>query len=401
MIADAGRALVVTSGRSRGSLAAVRALTRAGWSVGVGSPDDGGMVAASRWCAQRHRVARPRGDGQQFVGDVRRAVREQGYDVVFGGADDWMAALAHYREALPASVAHPGVRTVAAALDKVELTERARRAGLSAPRSEPATAAALAGWAGPVVVKCRTHWQPGQVQQHRIEARSYPDATSAGPRVEAVRAAGLEPVLQERVTGRLGALIGLFSDGRLTGRVQQMTTGLWPTPSGVSSRAQTVPVDEALAAAAERLLTGLGWSGLVELQFLTGDDGVPHLTDLNGRFYGSLALAEAARPGLVDLWGRLVLGEPLSPLPDGRVGVRYAWIAGDLRRSGVERRGGLVADLVDTMRWTARSRHSVWDVRDPGPALYLLSGRLRPAQARLRVLAGRRAPRAGAATTRG
>ncbi|MDD9204840.1 hypothetical protein PU560_00005, partial [Georgenia sp. 10Sc9-8] len=68
--------------------------------------------------------------------------------------------------------------------------------------------------------------------------------------------------------------------------------------------------------------------GLVELQFLTGADGVPHLIDLNGRFFGSMALSNAARPGLTDDWGRLALGEPVGRLPDARPGVRYVWAAG-------------------------------------------------------------------------
>lgn len=90
-----------------------------------------------------------------------------------------------------------------------------------------------------------------------------------------IRAADAEPVLQTPVRSRLGALIGIFHDGRLHGRVQQTTTRLWPTPNGVSARAMTVPVDEELVARAEALLQDLGWWGLVELQFLTGEDRVP------------------------------------------------------------------------------------------------------------------------------
>jgi hypothetical protein len=195
--------------------------------------------------------------------------------------------------------------------------------------------------------------------------------------VDRIRSAGGEPVLQVPVRGRLGALIGVFHEGRLHGPVQQVSARLWPTPYGASARAETVPVDPGLVSRSEALLARLGWSGLVELQFLTGDDGVPYLTDLNGRFYGSMALAEAARPGLVDLWGRLVLGDAPGPLPAATTAVRYSWLAGDLRRARVERRGGLLTDALDTLRWAYGARHSVWDVRDMGPSRYLLARRLR------------------------
>ena len=371
------RALIVTLGRARGALAALRALGCAGWTVGVGTPDGTGMVTASRWCHRRHVVPRPRGNGDGFVAGIQRAISDGGYDVVFGGADDWMAALATYQDRIPTRVAHPPADTVIAALDKVELAKRAAAADLSAPRTEMATHAVVARWRGPVVVKCRAHWHPGQQHEQRIEARVYPDVTAAMGQIRLLRDAGFEPILQEPIEGRLGALIGLFHNGCLLGRVQQETSALWPTPSGVSSRAHTVSVDEGLARRAAALLGDLGWSGLVELQFLKDVRGVAHLIDLNGRFYGSMALANAAGLNLPDAWARQALGHPLPPLPDGRPGVRFVWTAGDLRRAFIERRGGLIVDVVHTLRWARTSGDSVWDRRDLGPVKALAGARLR------------------------
>ena len=371
------RALIVTVGRARGALAAVRALSGAGWSVGVGTPDGKGMVTASRWCRYRHVVARPRGLGEGFVEGVQRAVREVGYDVVFGGADDWMAALATYRERIPARVAHPAAETVASALDKLELTKRAGSVGLASPRTELATEAVLAGWQGPLVVKCRAHWHPGQRHEYRVEARRYAEVAAAMDRIRLLRDVGFEPIVQASVDGRLGALIGLFHEGRLVGRVQQETSRLWPTPSGVSARAETVPVDEELATRATALLADLDWSGLVELQFLTDARGVRHLIDLNGRFYGSMALAVAAGVNLPDAWARQVLGRPAPYPEDARTGVRFVWTAGDLRRAARERRGDLVRDVLSTLRWARTASDSVWDRRDLGPTRELIAGRLR------------------------
>ncbi len=373
----------MTLGRARGALAAVRALDVAGWRVGVGTPDGGGMVGASRACRATHVVPRPRGDGRDFAGAVAEAVRTGGYDVVFGGGDDWMAALSHLRADIPAVVAHPAPDVVDRALDKAGLVERARAVGLAAPRTVEATPEALEAWQGPVVVKCRSHWRPGQRKLLRVEARWFASAhdPAARERLDLIRDSGLEAVLQEPVDGGLGALIGLVHGGRLTGRLQQRARSLWPTPSGVSASAVTVPVDADLAARAERLLVDLGWTGLVELQFLTGPDGVPHLIDLNGRFYGSMALTDAARPGLADAWGRQVLGLDVPDLPDAPAGVRFSWGAGDLRRASVERRGGLVSDVARTLAWSATAQRSVWSLRDPGPTWHLVTGRLRPGPA--------------------
>ena len=240
----------------------------------------------------------------------------------------------------------------------------------------------MAEWQGPVIVKSRTHWNVGQTRPHRIEAQRFPAVDSAQAQIERLHEAGAQAVLQEPITGQLSALIGLYHDGRLDGRVQQVTSGLWPTPNGVSTRARTVPVDEELASRAEKLLEHIGWQGLVELQFLRDEQGTAHLIDLNGRFYGSMALAESARPGLVDTWALRALGQPTAPLSDGKVGVRYAWSAADLRRALVERRGGLARDVVDTLRWAAGAKHSVWALRDLAPTRRLVTERLQPRTSR-------------------
>ncbi|MBM7781279.1 hypothetical protein [Arthrobacter tumbae] len=369
------RALIVSTSRDRGALAAARSLRAAGWTVGVGTPEGRGMLCSSRAVAACHTVPRPRGDGKAFIEGVSAAVKAGGYDVVFGGGDDWMAALATYRHQIPTTVAHPSPDAVERALDKVLLAESAGRVGLAAPRTVPATPEAIADWDGPVVVKSRAHWSPGQTRPHRIEARLFDSMTAAKERVNHMEELGAEPLLQEPIRGQLGALIGFFRDGHLEGRVQQETPRLWPTPNGASARAQTVAVDAALAEKVEALLTDIGWWGLVELQFLTDDDGVSHLIDFNGRFFGSIALTNAARPGLADAWGRLALGETVPHLADAPAGFRYAWTAGDLRRARIERRGGLVADLADTIRWASRAQHSVWDVKDPGPTMNLIFAR--------------------------
>jgi putative peptidoglycan lipid II flippase len=108
------------------------------------------------------------------------------------------------------------------------------------------------------------------------------------------------------------------------------------------------------------------------LQFLTGADGIPQLIDLNGRFYGSMALADAAGANLADAWGRQVLDLDVPPLTDAPAGVRFSWLAGDLRRAFTERRGGVARDISSTLRWAKGAHKSVWDVRDPGPTWNLV-----------------------------
>lgn len=375
-----GAVLVLAHVRDRGSVTVARALHRAGWRVGAGTPRvSGGLVGASRAVGPTHVVPRPRGSLAPFVRAVNAAAASEAYDLVLGTGDDWMAGLAHAAGDLTVPVATPPAPVVGHALDKLRLTRAARAAGVAAPDTwvppvglDPGTVSY------PVVVKARTHWRPGVTRRHRVEARLCRGPEELDAQLARMRRQGEEPVLQRVVDGRLGALVGVMQDGVLTARVQQQASRVWPTPSGASARAVTVPVDEELARRSERLLRDLGWEGLVELQFLTDTDGTPWLIDLNGRPFGSLALSESARPGLVDAWVRSTLGLPVPELSDGRAGVRYHWLAGDLRRARTERRGGLVRDVGDSLRWAVGARHSLARVDDLGPVAHLLTARLRP-----------------------
>lgn len=371
-----GAALLLAHVRDRGVLTAARALRSAGWRVDAGSPRaDGGLLGASRAVGTVHVVPRPTGDKDAFVAAVEEAHRRGGYDVVFGSGDDWMAAVSYLQDRLPVRVAHPSSDVVARALDKLELARLAADVGLRSPWTRPAEEVGTDDSPLPVVVKNRWHWVPDRSRRHRVETRVCRTRESLREHLAGFSHDGDEPVLQEHIEGGLGALIGVMHEGRLLGRVQQVSPRLWPTPTGASARARTVPVDPDLAERSEDFLRRLGWTGLVELQFLVTDDGTHHLIDVNGRFFGSLALSESARPGLVDAWARSVIGAPVPELGDGRVGLRYHWLPGDLRRAVTERRGGLGRDVWESVRWGVGARHSVATLGDPRPALHLLAGR--------------------------
>lgn len=400
-----GAVLVLAHVRDRAAVTVARALRRHGWRVGAGTPRvSAGFVGASRAVSATHVVPRARGTLEEFVHAVTGAVETGGYDLVVGAGDDWMAALSHVADRLPVPVAAPRPAVVERALDKLSLVEAAHAAGLAAPRTWiPAPDVDPGAVPLPVVVKSRTHWRPGLTRRHRVEVELCRDADALAGQLARIRAHHDDPVLQQPVEGRLGALVGVVHEGRLRGRVQQIAPRLWPTPHGASARAVTVPVDPELARRSEVLLRQIGWVGLVELQFLTGDDGRSWLIDFNGRPFGSVALAEGARPGLLDAWVRGALGRPVPDLADGQVGVRYQWLAGDLRRARIERRGGLARDVGESLRWAVGARHSLARIDDPGPVAHLLTARFRPDDPDPDVLAGapvqRMMPRTTSPTT--
>jgi predicted ATP-grasp superfamily ATP-dependent carboligase len=371
-----GRALVVEEGRTRGALAAVRALAGAGWTVGTGTPGARGLAGRSRYVTTRHAVPPPRDGVDAFVDAVARAVRAGGYDVVLAGGDAELLTLAAGAERVGAALPHPSYDVLVRAVDKRELSEAAQRAGLAVPRLLPP----VDPLTGEAVVKPRWHWRPDRPGgTGRVEAEVVRTAEELAAAVRRMRAGGAEPLVQERVAGELQAFATVAAaDGSLVGRVQQRAVRIWPPDAGVSVRAETVPVDERLAKQVGALLRDLGWRGLAEVQLIVPPGGPPHLIDLNGRLYGSLGLAVAAGVNLPAIAAALATGRRPPPDREASAGVRLHWLEGDLRAvraAGDDR----LAVLTGALRWRRDAVGSVWRGDDPRPGLAqaaFLAGRL-------------------------
>jgi len=360
------RILLVEDGFGPHPLAAVRAFAAAGWEVAVGSPQRDGRAVRSRWTARWHHIPPAERSLDRFLAATAAAVDAGRYALVFGGDDVEVLALSWGREQLGARVPYADHDAVIRSVDKLVLTEAARASGLTTPD----TTLDCAARSLPVVVKARLHWFPGApAATPRLPARLCHTRAEVAAAVAAITAAGGEPLLQRPVHGRLMALTGVMHGGRLLAPVQQLA--LRESPRwGNSTRAQTVPVDSRLVEQVEELLTGLGWFGLANLQFIRPPGERAHLTDLNGRFYGSMALALAAGVNHPVLWARLALSLPPGPLPPARLGVRYQILEEDLRRAVVERRGGLLPDVAGCLRYAPGAAHATWSLRDPAPAAH-------------------------------
>lgn len=383
------RALIVEDGLSRQALAAARALREGGWVVGVGSPKRSGCVAAgSSAVSEWHAVPTPETSLNGFLDGVVAATSAGHYDIVFGARDFEVAALSYHRQEIGAAIPHAPHERVIQAQDKVELMELGRRAGFAVPEIAADAKEALARWPIPIVVKPRVGAALDQgLRSGRLPGRSGAalahDAGAVERAVNTIEAARDEPVFQQGLSGRLIAMVVLAdADSRVVACVQQRAERTWPRDAGISVRARTTPVDESLRERAQALVSALDWYGIAQLQLLVGDDGEPRLIDFNGRFYGSLALMLGAGVNLPAAWGQMALGQPLSSLPEATLGVRYQWLWGDLRRAGGERRGGLLADVVGSLRYAPGATHSVSSLRDPLPAARYLGIRLRQRAAR-------------------
>lgn len=363
------RALILEDGLSRQALSGSRALAAAGWEVGVGAELRRGLAACSRSTTHDHRVPAPETDLDGFVEAVNAAISTVGYELVFGARDVEVLALSARREEIDADVPYPAHDRLLRALDKLELGEAARSAGIAVPETVPATDDAIARVDRPTIVKARLHAQlDGLPRPPRMETTVVASRAEAAQRAAVIRSGGGEPLLQELLCGRLEEL-AVVADrgGRIVARAHQTVQRISAPAAGVAVRATTVPPQPKLMERIEALIENLGWWGLVELQFIVPPGGDHHLIDFNARFYGSMALAVAAGANLPALWASVASERRVEQVA-ARPGMRYQWAAGDARSCLAEASGNRVPALLKCAKWAPGAVQSVFQPRDPLPA---------------------------------
>lgn len=204
--------------------------------------------------------------------------------------DDHALWVCHRLGGADGLVAGPSGAAAAYALDKSRQIAIAEQAGLPVPAtqvlSDPREAA---HFDSPVIVKA------ARPVCEVAGALVRPTAViCANPREleQAARREWHGPVLVQPLVHGTGE--GLFGhagpDGVVGWSSHRRVRMINPHGSG-SSACRSHPVDDALLEPSRRFLETIGWRGMFMLEFLRDADGVPWFMELNGRAWGSMALA--------------------------------------------------------------------------------------------------------------
>ncbi len=129
------------------------------------------------------------------------------------------------------------------------------------------------------------------------------------------------PLVQQFVEGDDYCVTVLFDRGTCVAKMTYRNVRAFPRDTGAGALRETVRLPEA-EAAAERLLGGLGWHGMAEVDFRVGDDGVAYLIEVNPRFFGGLSQAIAANVDYPHLLFRIASGEKIEESPEVDYSVR-------------------------------------------------------------------------------
>jgi len=238
-----------------------------------------------------HDVTPPEDDAQRTVADVRSLIASL-RPVALLPLDDAAVWLAGELGDVDAVVAGPTGRQVDYALDKDLQVRAAREAGLHVPATKVAQSVeelTIEPGEYPVFVK------PARALYASDDRLVRPTGKVAADAGELAALAGEEwypPLLvQPLVRGTGEGLFGHATADGVVGWSAHRRIRMLNPQGSASSACGSHPVDEALVEPAERFLREIGWRGLFMLEFLRDRDGTPWFMELNGRAWGSLALA--------------------------------------------------------------------------------------------------------------
>ena len=299
MSARTGRVLIVGDNDLAG-LASVRSLGRAGHEVELVAFEPGSVTRRSRYVRRAHDLGHPAADPAAFARRVVELTAGGGYDLVLPTSDKALVPLMPRRAELAALTrfAAPDEAGFALTYHKDQTMELARRAGVPIPPTQVLRGEAdLAGWRRPaefpVVLKPSCSVLPGTKKRNEVaivRSAAQLEATLPGMlRLCPVlvqgfcrgRGVGLT-VLAGEVDGRPGELIAAFQHERVHE----------PPEGGASSYRRSAPLTPELLEAARRCSRLMRWTGPAMFEFkVDPDTGAAALMEINGRLWGSLALA--------------------------------------------------------------------------------------------------------------
>ena len=298
-------------------------------------------------------ITAPEHDAHAAVADLRKAVDGGRFGAVMPLDDTslWLCDAAA-AGGLPVPVVGPTGDAAQLALDKSLQVAAARRAGLAVPPTHHVdTVDDLAALSElPIVLK------PSLAMAERdgrlAKGKAYVCADAAELASAARAWNGAEPMLAQPFIPGIGeGLFGLAGHDGLTALSAHRRIRMANPQGSGSSACVSVAVDPELAEAAERMLVAAGWQGMFMLEFLRAEDGTPWFMELNGRPWGSMALARHL--GLeYPAWALRRLDDPgFEPAYDARVGQVCRHLGRELVHLMMVMRGPRSAALT---RWPTR-----------------------------------------------
>jgi len=293
--------ILITDAHELAGLGAVRSLGRAGhqvtaaWPAGLARPASGW----SRRCAGHLRYPDPWHFQHPFRDWLRELLQRRAFDVILPITEASIVAMDALREEAPAGtiLLLPDRAALRYTLSKYHATARALEAAVACPRTvfldcetpfaQRLDAVRELGF--PVVIKTDNYLTASGIYR-KGRLRMAADAGSAAHILRDVERLPTRAIAQETIAGSgVGAFL-LRHDGQVALRFAHRRLHEVPYTGGYSSLRASCH-DPDVIGLGEKMLAAIDYEGVAMVEFRRRSDGELFFLEINGRLWGSLALA--------------------------------------------------------------------------------------------------------------
>jgi predicted ATP-grasp superfamily ATP-dependent carboligase len=321
---------IITYARAWSALAATRSLGRKGIEVVTGDEHEFAPASFSKYSIASFLYPNPDREPERFLDTLEEVIRKYRpddgeYVLIPVHKEAYLIARHRARFEPLIKLALPTIEQIELVHDKGTLAGTCAERGIPIPRTLiPGSREEFLEAAGrfpyPAFVKVRQSAAAVGVRKVGSPAEAvaafeaFVEAFELGP--------GSWPLLQEGVPGDDYCATFLFERGELRATMTYHNLRSFPARSGTGVLRETVQAP-AMEKIGERLLGGLGWHGVAEIDFRwAGGETEPRLIEVNPRFWGGLPQAVEAGWDYPYLLYRLAVDGKVDPVPPHETDVR-------------------------------------------------------------------------------
>lgn len=315
----------ITDGLWRKSLAAVRALGRAGFAVTVGEKTPLASALFSKYPQKRLVYPNPATQAQKFLDFILAELEAEKYAALLAMEEETLLLLDTVRPKIEKSTLFPFPpgEAVRALRDKGRLEREGSGLGFAFPRTAlPQDREELKAAAGEIPAPWVLKPSVSSGSRGRFFAETLPELLRAFSRLQLLYP---QILLQEKIPGEVYGCSGLGDkNGGLKAFFAHRRLMTYPYDGGPATLAESVR-DPELEKLTRDFFAAFHWFGVGQLEVIKdARDGSLKLIEFNPRFWGSLHLAVSSGVNFPLLLIKTARGENF-PFPSYPSGVKGGW----------------------------------------------------------------------------